>query len=95
MTKEHRKYSIIGTNPQEYIQWDVLLPHEPQAMRNHGGQTLKRLAERGGLSWQEVFAVINDKTWTQIQIPSTLEAKKSVLEYVSAWERGLCEKPTS
>ena len=29
--------------------WALLEPHEAQARANHGGQSLKRLAERGGL----------------------------------------------
>ena len=30
------------------IPWAMLVPHEAQARRNHGGQSLERLAERGG-----------------------------------------------
>jgi len=41
------------------IPWDVLEPHEPQALRNHS-QTLKRLAERGGLCPLEISAVMHD-----------------------------------
>lgn len=84
--KRIRKYPIIGTNPQEYIPWHVLAPHESQAQKNHGGQSLERLAQRGGLSWQEIYAIINDKAWSQIKIPPMPEAKKAVLEYVSAWK---------
>ena len=42
-------------------------PFGPQyadrARRNHGGQPLQRLAERGGLSWCEAYAVIVDKEY--------------------------------
>lgn len=41
----------------ETVPWDLLAPHEKQALRNHD-QTLKRLAERGGLSPAEMVAVI-------------------------------------
>lgn len=41
------------------IPWEVLAPHEPQAITNHG-QTLQRLAERGGLSWGEAAAILED-----------------------------------
>jgi hypothetical protein len=34
-----------------------------QAHRNHD-QSLKRLAERGGLSLQEALALMNEKKWT-------------------------------
>lgn len=54
------KYPVIGTRPQEYIPHEVLIPHEKRAMENHGGQTLQRLAERGGLSWYEILCVLED-----------------------------------
>lgn len=44
------------------IPWDVIAPHEPQALRNHT-QTLKRLAERGGLTPCEAVAVLEDRVW--------------------------------
>jgi hypothetical protein len=40
----------------------IVLPHEKQAQRNHG-QTLHRLAERGGLSACELAAVLQDREW--------------------------------
>lgn len=57
---ENGKYSVIGTKPQEYIPYEVLIPHEKRAMDNHGGQTLHRLAERGGLSWYEILCILED-----------------------------------
>lgn len=45
------------------IPWDVIAPHEEQALRNHCGQSLERLAERGGLSPQEALAVLEDRNW--------------------------------
>jgi hypothetical protein len=41
------------------IPWALLEPHEPQAKANHG-QTLQRLAERGGLGAVEAVAVLRD-----------------------------------
>lgn len=43
------------------IPWSLIAPHEDQALRNHGGQTLQRLAERGGLSPLEARCVIEDR----------------------------------
>jgi hypothetical protein len=43
------------------LPWEMISPHERQAQRNHGGQTLKRLAERGGLSAAEAVAVLEDR----------------------------------
>ncbi len=40
---------MIGYGEKDYIPYDVIKPHERQALLNHG-QTLDQLAERGGLS---------------------------------------------
>jgi hypothetical protein len=45
------------------VPWDSLSPHLTQALRNHG-QTLARLAERGGLSACEALAIIEDRRWS-------------------------------
>ncbi len=45
------------------VPWDAVAPHERQAQRNHS-QSLARLAERGGLSWTELLAVLEDREWT-------------------------------
>ena len=42
------------------VPWSVVAPHEAQAKRNHD-QTLERLAERGGLSPEEMWGVCNDR----------------------------------
>lgn len=49
-----------------WIPWDLIEPHEGQALLNHGGQTLGRLAERGGLAPYEAIAVIEDRDCTTI-----------------------------
>lgn len=39
--------------------WEMLAPHERQAKSNHGGQTLQRLADRGGLAPCEALAIMD------------------------------------
>ena len=51
-------------NWRESVPWDFVAPHESQAKRNHS-QSLKTLAERGGLSPVELYAVIRGLTWTK------------------------------
>ena len=53
-----KKFPILGTN--ESIDWNLIAPHEKQAMENHG-QTLEKLARRNGLSWYELLCVMVDK----------------------------------
>ena len=43
-----------------YIPWDLISPHEAQALENHG-QSLEKLADRGGLSWDEAYDVLTDQ----------------------------------
>lgn len=57
--KEDNKFPILKSNPKEYIPWDIIIKHERQALKNHG-QTIQRLAERGGLSWSEAYSVLTD-----------------------------------
>ncbi len=56
-----KEFPIMISNQKgkEHIPYDIIKPHEEQALRNHY-QTLDRLAERGGLSWAEVYAVLTD-----------------------------------
>ena len=47
---------------KEFIPWEVIAPHETQAYENHG-QSLERLASRGGLSYREMLAVLRDRVF--------------------------------
>lgn len=70
------KFPILNTN--EFIPLDLIKPHENQALKNHCGQTLKRLAERGGLDWIETLCVLEDREYkNNISIE---EARNKVLE---------------
>lgn len=73
---DNKVFPILGTNPKEYIPWDSIVPHENQAWINHG-QSLEKLASRGGLSWCEALAVLRDSKF--IEMPEE-EAKEKVLE---------------
>lgn len=44
----------------EYVPYEVVKEHESQAMKNHGGQTVDRLAQRGGLAWDELYCTLTD-----------------------------------
>jgi hypothetical protein len=49
-------------NCPQSIPFDAIEPHRRQAMHNHS-QTLERLAQRGGLSVKELYAVMHDRDW--------------------------------
>lgn len=50
---------------QVYVPWHLIASHAAQADRNHG-QTLERLAERGGLSPCELAAVLLNRPWQRM-----------------------------
>lgn len=75
------KFPILGSEPKEYIPLDIVKSHEKQALRNHG-QSLQRLAERGGLGWIEMLCVLEDREY-DFRTKLTEEiAKIKVLEIV-------------
>lgn len=41
------------------VPWEVMAPHDGQAKTNHGGQSLERLAQRGGLHAGEAWCVVS------------------------------------
>lgn len=53
-------FPIMGGLFLKAIPLEVIAGHEEQALRNHR-QSLKRLAERGGLHPIEAMAVLDDK----------------------------------
>ena len=53
-------FAVVG------VPWNLMAPHERQARSNHGGQSLARLAERGGLSACEALAILEDRPWHRI-----------------------------
>lgn len=55
------------------IPWKMVEPHDEQSQRNHGRQTLRRLAERGGLSPQEAVAVLEDRDWRRMPAKDACE----------------------
>lgn len=63
---EQRMFPILGAKS---VRWELLAPHEAQAVKNHG-QSLARLAERGGLSPAEAYCVLHDipLPWKKLEI---------------------------
>lgn len=47
------------------VPWDLIAPHEKQAFHNHS-QSLRRLAERGGLGVMEMYAVLTDRDFREV-----------------------------
>lgn len=67
------------------IPWEVLEPHEAQAQRNHS-QTLKRLAERGGLGADEAVAVIENRQYRRMPFAAAHTALRKHIDAARAKE---------
>lgn len=84
------KFPIIGgwnhfiavEIPNGSIPWEMIAPHEKQAHLNHD-QSLAGLARRGGLSYSEAIAVLEDRDWHSIPI---MEAVDSLAKLVKEWK---------
>lgn len=69
---DERRFPVLRTLPRRDdrrpcdVPWSLLAPHEAQAMENHGDQTLERLAQRGGLSVREIWAVVHGRRWPDV-----------------------------
>ena len=63
-----RFFPIMKSDLFRAVPWFLMELHKKQADTNHG-QTLERLAERGGLCPSEALAVLEDRSWTSIETP--------------------------
>lgn len=82
----YRQFPILQSKPPQTIPWAMLIPHEAQAWINHG-QTLEELANRGGLSWAETLAVLQNKKW-RVAIQTEIEAEPIVKKLVKEFLGG-------
>jgi len=81
------------------IPWTVIAPYDHVAKRNHGGQSLERLAARGGLSAVEAIHVLEGLGWftprsTEIILMMPEEARAHLLSLVAVSPLGASVEPT-
>lgn len=67
-TRQFPIMAVRGKTTSATVPWSFMAPHEVQAIANHGGQSLERLAERGGLSGGEALAVVLDRPWVPVDV---------------------------
>lgn len=75
MLLRRRGVEYLTTVPLSFVE-----PHESQAKHNHGGQSLQRLAERGGLSPAELVAVVEDRKWSNMADDEALRLIKILVK---------------
>ena len=60
MTDKEPMFPVLNDPIIRALPWAALRPHDRQAQRNHGGQTLNRLSQRGGLGIEEAYCILKD-----------------------------------
>lgn len=78
------KMPIMGATLLSDIPFAMIAPHEGQAQRNHG-QTLNRLAERGGLSTGEAIAILEGRKWSSVK--ECVENEHYLINLVRNWRK--------
>lgn len=73
----------IKEKTTDFIPYEVIAYHENQALKNHY-QTLQRLTERGGLSYDEVLAVLEDRNYSRVE---QRIAKEKVFNIISNFKQ--------
>ena len=73
---ERQTFPILG-NGGARIDWQLVLDHGEQAKQNHN-QSVTRLAERGGLSWCELHAVLHDKRYQKMDTNEAMLACRAL-----------------
>lgn len=73
---------IMGSTLLSEIPFAMLVPHEKQALQNHG-QTLNRLAERGGLDHSEAIDILEGRKWNTTK--HCLENEHYLINKVREW----------
>lgn len=66
-----RRFPIRDSAHRASVPWRLVEQHFAQAERNQG-RTLEQLAEAGGLSWSELAAVLEDRSWAATAYPASI-----------------------
>lgn len=70
----------------------MIAPHEAQARSNHG-QSLNRLAERGGLCAAEALDILEGRPWASAK--SCVENELYLINLVRKWRAEQPKEPTN
>lgn len=77
------------------IDYQLVEDHGGQARDNHG-QTVKRLAERGGLSWCELHAVLHNRKWEKMDSNDAMIACRALeAKYLAALTSPVAPTPSA
>lgn len=83
---DEREVKRAGFGSLRALPWDMIEPHENQALRNHD-QSLATLASRGGLSACEALAVLEDRAWRQMPLFEAYRGLDALISLHTALKR--------
>lgn len=69
---------IGDESPPYSVPWEIIAPFQKRAKSNHG-QSLEQLNARGGLSYKEMWLVLNDKPLKDFRLVNKETAKSYVI----------------
>lgn len=79
---------IMGATLLSEIPFAFIAPHETQAQRNHG-QSLERLAQRGGLAAPEALDIIEGRPWASSM--NCIENERYLINLVRKWRTAIAK----
>ncbi len=84
---DRRKFPILK-GEGACVDYQLVADHAEQARSNHY-QSVDRLAERGGLSWCELYAVLHNQKWQKMDSNDAMIACRSLeVRYLRALAQG-------
>lgn len=95
MTAE-RRFPVLGHPAVDgplpaSVPWALVEPHRERARTNHG-QTLERLAERGGLCPVELWMLVHERGWTAADLGLSPSPAQVTREEAAAWLRNVASE---
>lgn len=81
-----------GSGCPRFVPLSLVLDHAAQAHRNHG-QTVARLAQRGGLSPAELVKVLEDRSWNSGEPWNDADAVPRLLVLLGAAAEAVMTEP--
>lgn len=85
MTAKEPMFPILHDPIIHAIPWSALAQHEAQAQANHG-QSLKRLADRGGLSICEAYYILKDARYPFSSMPDLQKVRIALMQLIYGME---------
>lgn len=68
------------------VPWSIVAPYEAQALHNHCGQSLEKLAQRGGLDPRELCGIMIGKSFRELLEMTPEFAVKHILQSLAEFE---------